>query len=152
MSRTRTLLEDAIDASSVLLSLPETKDDALAALVAPLALRVSRSAEDLLEAVQKREEIMTTGMGHGVAVPHAKVAGISGPVLSVGVAKKGIEYGALDGGKVRIVALFLTPQENPKEHVKFLAELTKRLKYAHVRQKILDAGDAAEVVEAFRSG
>lgn len=143
-------IHETLEADSVVLHLPEEKEAALTALVRPLARRLATDESPLLSAVLAREAIMTTGMGHGVAVPHAKIAGLKRPILAIGISGAGIEYGALDGSLVKIVALFLTPQENPKEHVKFLADLTKRLKYAHLRTRLLEAKRAEDIVTAFQ--
>lgn len=142
-------IADTLTPDAVILQLPQEKEAAFIALLARLAGRVGQDEKSLLAAVLAREAIITTGMGHGVGVPHAKIGGIKKSVLAVGISKQGIDYGALDGSVVKIVALFLTPQNNPAEHVQFLADLTKRLKYAHLRQEILDATTPEEVVSAF---
>jgi mannitol/fructose-specific phosphotransferase system IIA component (Ntr-type) len=92
---------------------------------------------------------MSTGIGQGVAIPHAKLKGLKKFALSISRSGGSIDYGALDGQPVQILALLLSPEDQTKEHVRMIAEITKRLKFSHVRQGILDAKSAAEISKAF---
>ncbi|MBU1615385.1 PTS sugar transporter subunit IIA, partial [bacterium] len=63
--------------------------------------------EKTLEAVKKREELMSTGIGHGVAIPHAKVEGVDKVIAALGKSKEGIDFKALDGEPVYIFFLLI---------------------------------------------
>ena len=131
------------------LALPSDKKQAIRKAVDAMAGAMKISADDLFDAVMEREKVMSTGMGHGVAIPHAKIKGLKDFAVSISRSDSPIDYGSLDATPVRILALLLSPEDRTKEHVKMIADITKRLKYSHVRQSILDAYTAAEIEAAF---
>ena len=103
----------------------------------------------LLAALIQREKQASTGIGKGVAVPHAHEDGIQRQCLAVGISQAGIDFGAPDGQPVHIVALLVTPRKHQKQHMALLAALSQRLQQEEVRRCLLQAGDAAEVVDVF---
>ncbi len=103
----------------------------------------------LLAALIRREQQAPTGIGKGVAVPHAHEDGIQRQLLAVGISQAGIDFGAPDGQPVHIIALLVTPRKHQKQHMVLLAALSQRLQQAEVRQRLLQAADAAEVVDIF---
>lgn len=114
-----------------------------------LAKELGLDGDAIHAAVMEREKVMSTGMGHGVAIPHAKIKGLKDFVISVSRAEAPINYGALDATPVRILVLLLSPEDRTKEHVKMIADITKRLKFSHVRQAILDAKTPDDIASAF---
>ena len=100
----------------------------------------------------RREQQASTGIGHGVAVPHAHENSIQRQILAVGISSKGIDFGAVDGKPVHIVALLATPKKHHKQHMELLAALSRLLQHKEVRQSLMQAANAAEVVEIFRAG
>lgn len=131
------------------LALPADKTEAIRKAVGSLTAELSLSAEEVTKAVMDREKVMSTGMGHGVAIPHAKIKGLSKFAIAISRATNPIDYGSLDATPVRIFALLLSPENQTKEHVKMIADITKRLKFSHVRQAILDARTSEEIASAF---
>ncbi|MEK8022874.1 MAG: PTS sugar transporter subunit IIA [Candidatus Hydrogenedentota bacterium] len=143
------MFDNSLISKATILSLPADKGRAIRAAVDAMANHLKLNAEDIFKAVMDREKIMSTGMGHGVAIPHAKVKGLKNFSLSISRSADPIDYGALDSTPVRILALLLSPEDQVKEHVRMIADITKRLKFSHVRQAILDAKDTAGVESAF---
>jgi mannitol/fructose-specific phosphotransferase system IIA component (Ntr-type) len=86
------------------------------------------SAASVVKALMKREELGSTGIGKGVAVPHAKHESIAEPVAAFGRSSKGIEFAALDGQPVRLVFLLLSSKENSGQHLEALAGVARLVK------------------------
>jgi mannitol/fructose-specific phosphotransferase system IIA component (Ntr-type) len=83
--------------------------------------------EGVLAAILKREELGSTGIGRGVAVPHAKYAGLKTPLCAIAEFKFGIDFESLDGQPVRSICLLVSPPDFAGEHVRVLAELAHLL-------------------------
>ena len=103
----------------------------------------------LIAALIRREQQASTGIGKGVAVPHAHEDGIQRQLLAIGISPAGIDFGSPDGQPVHIIALLITPRKHQKQHMALLAALSQRLQQEEVRQRLLQAADAAEVVDIF---
>jgi len=91
------------------------------------ALAEERTGE-ALEAVLEREKLGSTGIGNGVAVPHAKLSGLEGVVGALGKAPGGIDFDSLDGAPVRSVFLFLSPEETPDAHVTLMSRFVSLIR------------------------
>ena len=104
----------------------------------------------VLEAVLKREEMMSTGVGYGVAIPHAKIEGITTPKLVGGLVREGLDFDSIDGRPAKIFFLLVSPREGAGDHVNILSELSKILNKPEAREEILAAGDAGEFIAALR--
>ncbi len=103
----------------------------------------------LLAALIRREQQASTGIGKGVAVPHAREDGIQRQLLAIGISQAGIDFDAPDGQPVHIVALLVTPYKHQKQHMALLAALSQCLQQEEVRQRLLQAADAVEAVDIF---
>jgi mannitol/fructose-specific phosphotransferase system IIA component (Ntr-type) len=89
---------------------------------------------------------MSTGIGGGIAIPHAGVAGLEKAVAALGRSEAGIEFESMDGAPVRLVILLLVPQHQTQLHLKTLATLARFLNSKTQRQQLLEA-DTAEKLE-----
>lgn len=117
-------LSDLSSPGSVLVPLEaETKEAAVAALVGALAL--TAGAEELAAAVLAREAAGSTGIGRGVAIPHARSATLKAPRLAAGLTAKPLDFAAADGRPVTLVFLLAVPEADPKSHLKALAALSR---------------------------
>lgn len=107
------------------------KEDAIRELVAQLASS-GTIAKDLATAAEKavlrREELGSTGIGKGVAVPHAKIAGIKGVVGALGRSTDGVSFNALDGQPVHLIFLLISSPDEAESHLKALRKVTALLK------------------------
>lgn len=103
----------------------------------------------LIAALIRREQQASTGIGKGVAVPHAHEDGIQRQLLAIGISQAGIDFSAPDGQLVHIIALLVTPLKHQKQHMALLAALSQRLQQEKVRQRLQQAADAAEIVDIF---
>ena len=77
----------------------------------------------VVDAALPREQILHSGVGQGVAVPHARVAGLNQAIVAVGISPDGIPWGSRDGRAVRIVVFLLTPEEDARLHLDLLASI-----------------------------
>ncbi len=112
----------------------------------PGVIDIGRLREDVF----RREQEMSTGIGKSLALPHAKSGGVSGPVIALATLRNAIDFDSIDEEPVRIVFLLATPEEMLSEHLKLLGRITRLAGRDDVRQKILLASSAAEVIELFR--
>lgn len=108
--------------------------------------------DGVLAAVLAREAEMSTGMQHGIALPHGKHASVDGLVSVVGVSPVGIDFDALDGQPCSIFVMTVSPPHIVGPHLRFLAAVGKLLGFEHVRESIRVAGDKAEMLSALRGG
>lgn len=116
------------------------KADALREIVSIAARSDAVIDRDQLEqAIFDREEILSTGIGLGLAVPHAKITSVSRFVAAIGIARAGIEYGSMDDEPVRIVVLIAGPEGDNKRYLQILSRFTLVLRREENRQAILDA-------------
>ncbi len=112
----------------------------------PGVLDIGKLSEDVI----RREQDMSTGIGKTLALPHAKSAGVTEPVMAFATLRNGINFDSIDGEPVRIVFLLATPEEMLAEHLKFLGRITKLAGRDDIRQRLILSSSAAEVIELFR--
>jgi len=98
-------------------------------------------------AVMEREQKMSTGMKHGIAIPHGKTDTIQDLVACVGIAEKPVEFDSLDHEPCRIFIMTLSPLEKTGPHLQFLAEISLLFKSAEKRQEILGAQTPEAIVK-----
>jgi len=103
--------------------------------------------ERLLQAVLEREKIVSTGIGLGVAVPHAKIAEVSEFVVAYGRSRLGIDFGSIDDRPVHHVVLIVGPPDRQQRYLQFLATVTLKLKQSELRKALEDAPDAAALFQ-----
>ncbi|MCK9243756.1 MAG: PTS sugar transporter subunit IIA [Candidatus Marinimicrobia bacterium] len=97
------------------------------------------------QAVIEREELMTTGIGKGVALPHGKYHATMEVLVAAGVSPEGIDFDSIDSQPVHIFVLLLTPERFPSKHLKLLSKLSRMLNNAACREEILAAGSSEEI-------
>jgi len=103
--------------------------------------------EAALTAVMDREEKMSTGMKHGIAIPHGKCAATEDLVACIGISEKPVDFDSLDKQPCRIFIMTLSPVEKTGPHLQFLAEVSLLFKSAGKRDEILKASTPEEVLE-----
>ena len=107
-----------------------------------------QDAERLLEAIFEREEIMSTGIGLGIAIPHAKISAVTDFVVALGKAAKPIEFSSLDGVPVDFIVLIAGPDNQQERYLQLLARITLKLKDAGVRRSLREAQDINSLLAA----
>lgn len=127
------------------------KTELIRTLVAALAKNPDEDLNDVTEAVLGREALLSTGVGYGVALPHAKTAGIDETRTLFAVTAAPIEYDAFDGQPVRLVFLIVGPAQSSKSHIQILGRISRILNDEQVRGKLLRAVTASDVIAVFES-
>ncbi len=84
--------------------------------------------EGIVKAVMKREELGSTGIGRGVAVPHTKHPSVDKLVGTVGVSQEGVDFDSLDGEKVQLFFLLISPPDRPGDHLRALENISRQLR------------------------
>jgi PTS system nitrogen regulatory IIA component len=102
-------------------------------------------------AIMEREQKMSTGMKHGIAIPHGKSPTINDLVACIGVSDSPVDFDALDHQPCRIFIMTLSPVEKTGPHLQFLAEISLLFKSAEKRQEILNASGTDEVLKILSS-
>lgn len=113
-------------------------------LVSKGRLDAARS-EDILDAVLSRERSMSTGMEHGIAIPHAAVDDLESVVACMGLVsgESGLPFESIDGQPARVVVLLIIPRAQKLLHIRTLADIARVLSRDEVRAELLEAPDAA---------
>lgn len=88
----------------------------------------SADRDDIVKAILKREELGSTGIGRGIAVPHTKHPSVSKLVGTVGVSAGGVEFDSLDGEKVELFFLLVSPPDRPGDHLRALENISRQLR------------------------
>lgn len=99
--------------------------------------------EPLLGAIEERERVLSTGIGHGIAIPHAKSPLVTELVLVAGTSPAGIPFEALDGDPVRLLFLLIGPESAAGDHVKALSRIARLVRRESVREALVRAPDPA---------
>lgn len=124
------------------------KDGALAELTdALLASGFNLNRDEVIRILQERENLGSTGIGDGVAIPHGKLKNLDRLVMSFGRSRSGVDFDSMDGKPAHLFFLLVAPEESVGIHLKTLARISKLLKDEGVRQKLLDAADVDAIME-----
>lgn len=107
--------------------------------------------EELVRTALRREEQGTTGLGEEIAIPHAKTDAVTSPVVGFARSAEGIEWGALDGTKAKLIFMISVPEAAAgDEHLRILALLSRKLMDTGFRERLTAAPDEAAVIEVLR--
>ncbi len=118
-------------------------DELAQAVADTTAAETSEIARVLLE----REQLGSTGIGDGIAIPHGRLSSIDSIIMGFGSSEQGIEYDALDAEPVHIFFLLLTPENSTGGHLKVLAQISKLLKNKQFKTDLANAASKQEVLE-----
>ncbi len=109
--------------------------------------RIAKDKEQpILKALIDREELGSTAIGNGVAIPHAKLDAIDDIVAAFGISHKGVDFNALDGEKVYLFFLLVAPSESAGPHLKVLARITRLLRDKNFRETLIQAKSKEEAI------
>ena len=99
-----------------------------------------------LNAVLARETKMSTGMQHGIAIPHGKTDSVSELIVAIALKPEGVDFGAMDEKPSTIFVMTLSPENHTGPHIQFLAEVSKLLSQEALRAKLLAAKNEEDVL------
>ncbi len=107
--------------------------------------------QKVLEAVLQREEIMSTGIGHGIAIPHGKSECVTELGGVLGIKREGVDFDALDGKPTFIFFLLVSPMDVSGPHIKALARISRLLKGEAFRQRLIAAKDEETAIASIEA-
>ncbi|MBN2739024.1 MAG: PTS sugar transporter subunit IIA [Spirochaetales bacterium] len=103
-------------------------------------------ADQMTRNIFYREQLMSTGIGLGIAIPHIRFEGVSEPIVAVGINEEGIpDYISIDDDVIQIVAMIIVGKDQHKEHIRLLSQVVSLLKQKEIKEKLLFAKDPHEI-------
>lgn len=129
----------------------ETRDEAIKTLVT--MIHEAGKLQDryaFYEAIIEREKIVSTGIGMGTAIPHAKLNSYDNFFIAIGILRKGLDWNALDGSPVRIIFLIGGPDDKQTEYLQILSKLTQLIKDDQTRKKMLTLNSPEDIIKLFK--
>jgi mannitol/fructose-specific phosphotransferase system IIA component (Ntr-type) len=146
------LLSELLTESRVRVPLrSQTKDDLLRELVElATAGRDDVDVGAVLDSVYQREQVLSTGIGGGVAIPHGKTPLVEQLIMAAGVCKRPVEFDALDGEPVELLFLLIGPESAAGAHVKALSRISRLLRRDALRGRLRDATSAEDFLQLVR--
>jgi fructose-specific phosphotransferase system IIA component len=130
----------------------QTKDETIKELV-DLASnsKLVKDSDQLLKDILEREKLVTTGVGYGVAFPHAKSKAIRGIIIAFGRSKKGVNFDSMDKKPVNIFFLIAAPEDAIGAHLNVMARLSFLMKSEKNREKLMKIKSPKELLEVLDS-
>jgi PTS system nitrogen regulatory IIA component len=104
-----------------------------------------RDADTLYQRLAEREQLGSTGIGGGIAIPHCKLDGLKQGMVAIGRVREGVDFGAADGQPVRLFFLVISPSQAPAEHLQALAAISRWIKGGGRAQALLEQPGADEI-------
>lgn len=148
-------LLDLVHPKSIIVELESTERSGVIRELVQLLADNQLLEQDLVDRVTKsivmRERTRgTTGFGKGVAVPHAKVEGLSRVIAAVGRSSRGVDFASLDGEPVYAVFLIASPADQPEEHLRAMDLVFRHLQQERFRKFLRQADDATKLFELLK--
>jgi mannitol/fructose-specific phosphotransferase system IIA component (Ntr-type) len=141
-------LAELLDATGFLPNVEATtREDVIRELAQPAAQAAGLDPKMIVDAVLARERALSTGIGHELAVPHARLDGLKEPVLVLGHSRAGIDFDSPDGKPARLVFLLLFPREDPAVQLQITAQIARLFRDAEARSVVYET-DSLDVIRA----
>lgn len=146
------LLTDLLTPERIKIPLESTsKEDLLRELVGVVGRGGAvDDEEDVLRAVREREAVLSTGIGHGVAIPHGKSSAVPELLMAAGRSAEPVEFDALDGQPVSLFFLLVGPETAAGPHIKALSRISRLVRKDEIRERLAAAQSAEEFYAALR--
>ena len=130
----------------------ENRDDALKALI-ELGCENGKihDKQVFYDSILEREKIVSTGIGMGVAIPHAKLPNYEDFFITIAILRKGVDWKALDGAPVRLIFMIGGPDDKQTEYLQILSNLTLAIKDEARRKKMLTLNSQEDIIQLFNA-
>jgi mannitol/fructose-specific phosphotransferase system IIA component (Ntr-type) len=139
--------------SEIILELPDTDKPGVIKFLVGLLVQKGKipkeKVKDVVKALLEREALTSTGLGYGVALPHAKTDAAEEICLAFGRSTKGIDFSALDGNPANFFFLILAPAQKTEDYLKTLSNISALVKDEQTRSRLSAAKSAAEIYSLF---
>lgn len=144
-------ISDYLDPRMIAFLDVNTRDEAIKALVDKIYdAGKLQNKNAFYNAIIEREKIVSTGIGMGTAIPHAKLAEYDDFFIAVGILRKGLDWNALDGSPVRLIFLIGGPDDKQTEYLQILSNLTQAIKDDRIRKKMLTLNSPEDMIDIFK--
>jgi PTS system nitrogen regulatory IIA component len=144
------LISKYLDEKCLVFLQVDERDKAISVLVDTLdKAKKLKDKKAFQQAILEREKIISTGIGMGVAIPHAKLPGYETFFIAIGIHHKGILWDSLDGMPVRLIFMIGGPEDKQTEYLQLLSRLTLTIKDEERRKKILQSQSKEEIIGLF---
>lgn len=108
-------------------------------------------AKGLKDAVWTREQTRTTGIGHGLAIPHGKSPGLGALAMAIGKPAKPMDFEAIDGQPVRLIVLLASPPDRTSDHIQALARISRLMTMDEFRERVYASTNPQEIYDLLKS-
>lgn len=108
---------------------------------------ICSDVDTLVTALKEREEILSTGIGLGIAIPHAKINSVKEMAFAIGISKKGIDFDSLDGNPAHLIILVAAGERQHKDYLKLLSNIMAILKNETVKRSIIESSSPDEIIK-----
>lgn len=142
-------LQEILNKNSIIIDLPETDKNVFLSQMAHFMISLNglSGADEIAAKILERESEMSTGIGYGIAIPHARISGIDRSYMVASRSKQGIEFNALDEQPVSLIFMMISPANTSIEHTQILSSLSRIMSYEEVRTKLLKAEDSEQFLD-----
>lgn len=106
--------------------------------------------DSLKNAVWTREQTRTTGIGHGLAIPHGKCASMKGLAIAIGKPSTPIDFEAIDAQPVQLIVLLASPPDKTSDHIQALAQISRMINDSAFRESIYQSNSPEEIYELIK--
>ena len=144
------LLSEAIKGEEFIILDIEARDkrEVIEKLVEKLVeSKLVKDKEKVISAIMQREEIESTGIGGGIAIPHARCEEVDDVIIVFARSIKGVDFEALDGKPVHLIFLILAPQKARKEYLQAVAKVARLLKSKVMKKALLNAKSVEDIIK-----
>lgn len=139
-------ISQLLDKRAIICDLKSTdKNGVISELSAAISERTKATADQIADVLQEREQLGSTGIGGGIAIPHGKLDAVDTIVVGFGLSQKGLEYDSLDNKAVHIFFVLLTPVNATGGHLKVLAQISKLLKMEQFKKGLMASTSVDEI-------
>lgn len=141
-------LNDHLSLNRILFSISSTKEQTIDELIeTSQADGKVADVQQFKNALLKRDAIMSTGIGYGVAIPHVKMEGIDDFVITIGIHKRGVDWDSLDNKPTHLIFLIAGPENQQERYLRILAKLTIVIKRPDIRKRLIASHTKYDVLE-----
>lgn len=142
-------IQDLLEKNGILPDIARTnKKEVLRLMATFLANRYGLpDGDDIADKIIERETDMSTGIGYGIAIPHARIGGIDRLYLIVGRCVDGIDFNAIDELPVQLLFMMLSPKNTSAEHTQILSNISRIMSYEEVRSRLLKEPTSEQLYE-----
>ena len=147
-------IRDLLQKNSILIDLESTDKNVVLSQMAQYMASLYNlpEAPAIARKILERESEMSTGIGFGIAIPHARIEKVDQVYMVAARSVKGIEFNAIDEQPVHLVFLIISPTNASAEHIKILSSLTRIMSYENMRKKLTEAETAEQFLDVLVKG